>query len=64
MFVQSTNIISGLENESLRREVERVRPFFKEVRLGNPLLYEVEDVEKVVAILTGRHPADKRKEIG
>ena len=61
VLVQSTNIISGLENESLRREVERVRPFFKEVRLGNPLLYEVEDVEKVVAILTGRHPADKRK---
>ena len=48
VLVQSTNIISGLENESLRREVERVRPFFKEVRLGNPLLYEVYSDRKSV----------------
>jgi len=54
IVIQSTNIIDGVEMESLRRDVETVRPFFKEIRVGTPLLYSVEDAEKVVRIL-GRH---------
>ena len=33
LIVQSTNIIDGLEMESLRRDVESVRPFFKDIRV-------------------------------
>lgn len=54
IIVQSTNIIDGVEMESLRRDVESVLPFFKEVRVGTPLLYSVEDAEKVVKIMESR----------
>lgn len=54
IIVQSTNIIEGVEMESLRRDVESVLPFFKEIRVGTPLLYSVEDAEKVVNILGKR----------
>ena len=54
IIVQSTNIIDGVEMESLRRDVESVLPFFKEVRVGTPLLYSVEDAEKVIKILGNR----------
>ena len=64
IIVQSTNIIDGVEMESLRRDVESVQPFFKEIRVGTPLLYSVEDAEKVVDIL-GRHytPAQGKKTV-
>ena len=39
LIVQSTNIIDGVEMESLRRDVESALPFFKEIRVGTPLLY-------------------------
>lgn len=54
VIVQSTNIIEGVEMESLRRDVESVLPFFKEIRVGTPLLYSTEDAEKVVEILGNR----------
>ena len=40
--------------ESLRRDIESVQPLFKEIRVGTPLLYSVEDAEKVVEILNNR----------
>ncbi|WP_300698684.1 sirohydrochlorin cobaltochelatase [Bacteroides sp.] len=54
VIVQSTNIIDGVEMESLRKDVESVLPFFKEIRVGTPLLYSIEDAEKVVDILGKR----------
>jgi len=57
LIVQSTNIIDGAEMESLRRDVESVKPFFKEIRTGTPLLYSVEDAEKVAGILGNRYNA-------
>lgn len=54
VIVQSSNIIDGVEMESLRRDMESVQPFFKEIRIGTPLLYSVEDTEKVVEILNNR----------
>lgn len=54
VIVQSTNIIDGVEMESLRKDVESVLPFFKEIRVGTPLLYSTEDAEKVVDILGKR----------
>lgn len=57
VIVQSSNIIDGVEMESLRRDMESVRPFFKEIRIGTPLLYSTEDAEKVVDILENRFDA-------
>ena len=56
IVVQSTNIIEGAEMESLRRDVATVFPFFAEIRVGNPLLYSVEDCEVLVAVLESRKP--------
>ncbi len=65
VVVQSSNIIDGVEMESLRRDVESVQAFFKEIRVGTPLLYSVDDCQKVADILTGRMDAamsDGKKE--
>lgn len=56
IIVQSTNIIEGIEMESLRRDVATVVPFFSEIRVGNPLLYSVEDAEALVSVLENRKP--------
>ncbi|WP_294472514.1 sirohydrochlorin cobaltochelatase [uncultured Bacteroides sp.] len=56
VIVQSTNIIEGVEMESLRHDVASVAPFFKEVRIGTPLLYSVEDVDAVADILAAGKP--------
>ena len=63
LIVQSTNIIDGVEMESLRRDVESALPFFKEIRVGTPLLYSIEDAEKVASILGNRYnaPAQGKK---
>lgn len=57
IIVQSTNIIDGIEMESLRKDIDMMRPLFKEIRLGMPLLYTPDDYKKVIDILVG-----KRKE--
>lgn len=56
IIVQSSNIIEGVEMESLRRDVATVKPFLTEVRIGNPLLYSIEDCEALVAVLEARKP--------
>ena len=56
VIVQSTHIIEGVEMESLRRDVASVKDFFKEVRIGNPLLYSVEDAEAVVSLFAANKP--------
>lgn len=56
IIVQSTNIIEGAEMESLRRDVATVQQFFTDIRVGNPLLYSVDDCEALVAVLEGRKP--------
>lgn len=55
VVVQSCNIIDGVEMESLRRDVASVRPFFKEIRVGTPLLYSIEDCRQVTEVLAGRY---------
>ena len=52
IYVQSTTLIEGSEMTSVRRDADKLRPFFKEIKVGNPLLYSVEDCEKVIGILT------------
>lgn len=57
ILIQSSNIIDGVEMEALRKDVASVKLFFKEIRLGTPLLYQVEDYEKVVDILRKDNPS-------
>lgn len=51
ILIQSTNIIDGVEMDALREDVRQMRPLFKEIRIGNPLLYTPEDYRKVCEIL-------------
>ena len=57
VIVQSTNIIDGIEASALREEVEYMAPFFKDIRIGRPLLYSIADCQSVVDILVRQYPA-------
>ena len=61
VIVQPSFVIDGKEMDLVRRETERLRPFFDEISVGTPLLYSVDDAQKVCDILTARHPADSKK---
>lgn len=52
VLIQSTNIIEGIEMESLRKDVATLEASFKDIRIGNPLLYTPEDYEAVIAAIT------------
>lgn len=51
VIVQSSNIIEGVEMESLRRDVMSMQDAFKDIRIGAPLLYSPEDYEAVIEAL-------------
>ncbi len=51
VLIQSTNIIEGIEMESLRKDVATMKSSFKEIRIGNPLLYTPEDYEAVIVAM-------------
>lgn len=55
VFIQSTNVIDGIEAQSLRDEADYMVPFFKEVRVGTPLLYSIDDCQEVERILAERY---------
>ena len=55
VIVQSTTLLEGAEMESLRRDVASVEPFFTDIRVGTPLLYDVADGQCIVDILAARH---------
>lgn len=51
VIIQSSNIIDGIEMESLRHDVKEVEKDFKDIRIGKPLLYGKEDYEQVINAL-------------
>lgn len=57
ILIQASTIIDGVEMESLTRNVDSVKSLFKEVRVGDPLLYSPHDYEKVIEILTAGYDA-------
>ena len=61
VIIQPSYVIDGIEMDRLRKEVEQVRPFFDSISVGAPLLYSVEDAEKVCEVLVNRHSADAKK---
>ena len=59
--IQPTYIIDGIEMDRLRQDVQQVQPFFDSIWVSTPLLYTVEDAEKVCKVLVNRHAADAKK---
>lgn len=59
--IQPSYIIDGIEMDRLRQDVEQVRPFFDSIWVSTPLLYTVEDAEKVCEVLVIRHTVDTKK---
>ena len=52
ILIQSSNIIEGVEMESLRKDVAAQEKDFKEIRIGTPLLFTPEDYEATIAAIT------------
>ena len=52
VYVQSTTLMEGYEMTNLRETIASLQPFFKVLKAGNPLLYSIEDCQKVLDILT------------
>ena len=61
LVVQPTFVIDGKEMAELRRDVDRLRPFFDSITVSTPLLYGVEDCQRVCDVLVARHHADAKK---
>ena len=47
LLVQGTNIMNGVESNNLAEELKGYEKDFKDIRMGNPLLTDHEDYEKV-----------------
>ena len=60
IYVQSTTLMEGIEMKSIRDIAATMAPFFKELKVGNPLLYSVEDCREVLQILT-KQPLENRQ---
>lgn len=61
VIIQSSNIIDGIEMEAIRKEIANVRHSFKDIRLGNCLLYSPDDYSRVINTLQhalGHYDAD------
>lgn len=58
LIVQPSLIIDGGEMELVKADVESVRPFFSEVKLGRPLCYTPADFENLVSILADEDKGD------
>ena len=61
IIVQGTNVIDGIEAEVLRNDAKLMTPFSKEIRVGRPLLYSVDDCQNVVGILINRYGKTRRR---
>ncbi|SHF04750.1 sirohydrochlorin cobaltochelatase [Dysgonomonas macrotermitis] len=58
VLIQSSTIIDGVEMESICKNVEEVQSLFKDIRIGNPLLYTPQDYEDVIEVLTPGYDND------
>ncbi|MEG0891497.1 MAG: sirohydrochlorin cobaltochelatase [Bacteroidales bacterium] len=61
VLLQPANIIEGIEMEAIREEVDGFINKFKDLRVGDPLLYSVDDVKKVASII-GKEYCKESKE--
>lgn len=58
ILIQSSAVIDGAEQEALYRNAENISFLFKEIRIGDPLLYTPHDYNSVIDVLTRN--TDKR----
>jgi len=61
LVVQPSFVIDGKEMDLLRRDVNQLRPFFDTISVGTPLLYSVDDCQRVCDVLVNRHPASMKQ---
>lgn len=59
VYVQPTFILDGVEYKMLVDEVDRMKPFFKHIEVGTPLLYSQEDSGRVAEILASAYSSNK-----
>lgn len=59
ILVQPTQIINGVEMESLKRDIKPLEQEFEEVRVSTQLLDSPEDYKALAAILTKNKPSDR-----
>ena len=52
ILIQPSTIIDGVEMESMQKDVAEMRSDFKDIRIGDPLLYSPEDYENLIGVLT------------
>lgn len=52
ILIQASTIIDGVEMESLDKNIKEINVLFKEIRIGDPLLYTPDDYEKAIKVLT------------
>lgn len=59
VIIQPTIIIEGVEMEAIRKEAEVRKGLFKDLRVGNPLLYDDTDYEAVMKAVSSPSAIDK-----
>lgn len=59
ILIQTSTIIDGVEMESLYKNVDEVSSLFKDIRIGNPLLYTPDDYKAVIKALTSDYSNDR-----
>lgn len=57
ILVQTTNIINGIETENLQNEIKKHEKDFEVVRVGTPLLTDIENYESVAEAIKKDIPA-------
>lgn len=57
VYVMPTFLLDGVEMNLLRDEVNAVSAFFKQIKVGTPLLYKIDDFHAVSDLLTQQTPA-------
>lgn len=55
VFIQATFLLDGIEMANLNHEAEQMKPFFKDIRVGRPLLYSIDDCLETVNILAAEY---------
>lgn len=63
ILVQMTNIINGIETENLKNEMKKYEDRFEEIKVGTPLLTEMEDYKAVAGIIKEEIPAEEDRAV-
>ena len=62
LIVQASHIIPGIEYENLLKEINSFSENFKSIKIGKPLLYNLEDYQKSVETLAEDYVPKNKKE--